>query len=183
MAHGFSAATTDMIQRAAEVSKSTVYSYYPTKEELFVAVIEAECRTFTDSIQGIKFRPGKLGETLAELARAYLNIVLSETALSLLRVIIAEAPRFPEQARAFYLAGPSVIASMVAEILGSAAASGEVDLTECGRLGAADLFANMVRGGPQFQCLLHPNTSPSAAQIDQWVAMVVTTFMRAYGRE
>jgi AcrR family transcriptional regulator len=38
LANGFSAATTDMIQQAAGVSKSTVYSHYPNKEALFAAV-------------------------------------------------------------------------------------------------------------------------------------------------
>lgn len=183
LTHGFSAATTDMIQREAGVSKSTIYAHYPTKEALFVAVIEAECRTFTQSMRTITFSPGKLKETLTTLARAYLDIVLSPTALALFRVTVAEAPRFPAQARTFYLAGPSVITSITAEILGNAAASGEVDLNELGRLGAADLFVNLVRSGPHFQCLIDPNTTPSATQIDQWVAAVVTTFMRAYGRE
>ncbi len=39
--HGFSAATTDMIQQQAGVSNSTVYAHYPTKEKLFIAVVEA----------------------------------------------------------------------------------------------------------------------------------------------
>ncbi|KHN55166.1 hypothetical protein OI70_14620 [Dickeya fangzhongdai] len=36
---GFSAATTDMIQREAHVSKSTVYAHYQTKEPLFIAML------------------------------------------------------------------------------------------------------------------------------------------------
>lgn len=77
LTHGFSAATTDMIQREAGVSKSTVYAHYANKEALFTAVIEAECAAFTNTVHGIEFRPGKLKETLTMLARAYLNIVLS----------------------------------------------------------------------------------------------------------
>ncbi|KOQ92535.1 TetR/AcrR family transcriptional regulator, partial [Pluralibacter gergoviae] len=43
LARGYSAATTDMIQQAAGVSKSTVYAYYPNKEALFTAVVEQQC--------------------------------------------------------------------------------------------------------------------------------------------
>ena len=76
LTHGFSAATTDMIQREAGVSKSTVYAHYANKA-LFTAVIEAECAAFTNTVHGIEFRPGKLRETLTMLAKAYLDIVLS----------------------------------------------------------------------------------------------------------
>jgi TetR/AcrR family transcriptional regulator, mexJK operon transcriptional repressor len=183
LTHGFSAATTDMIQREAGVSKSTVYAHYATKEALFVAVIEAECAAFADTVRRIEFRPGKLRETLTALAQAYLDIVLSPTGLSLFRVVIAEAPRFPNLARTFYLAGPQVIAGMVADCLGSAVTSGEADLSELGRDAAARLFINLVRSEPQLQCLTHPGAAPSAAQIHQWTSEAVTTFMRAYGRD
>ncbi|AWQ06861.1 TetR/AcrR family transcriptional regulator [Bordetella bronchiseptica] len=181
LTHGFSAATTDMIQRDAGVSKSTVYAHYANKEALFTAVIEAECAAFTNTVHGIEFRPGKLRETLTMLAKAYLNIVLSPSGLSLFRVVIAEAQRFPKLARAFYLAGPQVMTAMVAEQLAHAAESGEVDLGEVGRDTAASLFINLVRGEPQFQCLTHPDATPSSAQIDQWANAAVVTFMRAYG--
>lgn len=137
-----------MIQREAGVSKSTVYAHYANKEALFTAVIEAECAAFTNTVHGIEFRPGKLKETLTMLARAYLNIVLPGRAGSL-RVVIGEAPRFPKLARTFYLAGPQVMTTMVAEQLANAAASGEVDLGEIGRETAANLFINLVRGEPQ----------------------------------
>lgn len=182
LSHGFSAATTDMIQREAGVSKSTVYAHYANKEALFTAVIEAECATFTNTVQGIEFRPGQLRETLNLLARAYLGIVLSPPGLALFRVIIAEAQRFPKLARAFYLAGPQVMTTMVAEQLAHAAESGEVDLGEIGRDTAAGLFINLVRSEPQLQCLTHPDSMPSSAQIDQWANAAVVTFMRAYGR-
>lgn len=182
LSHGFSAATTDMIQREAGVSKSTVYAYYANKEALFTAVIEAECTALTDTVNGIEFRPGKLRETLTMLAQAYLNIVLSPSGLALFRVVVAEAQRFPRLARAFYLAGPQVMTATVAEQLAHAAESGEVDLSEIGRDTAASLFINLVRGEPQFQCLTHPEATPSSAQIDQWAHAAVVTFMLAYGR-
>lgn len=181
LSHGFSAATTDMIQREAGVSKSTIYAHYANKEALFTAVIEAECTAFTNTVHDVEFHPGKLKETLATLARAYLDIVLSPGGLAVFRVVIAEAPRFPKLARAFYLAGPAVMTKKVAEQLARAAASGEVDLDEIGRETAANLFINLVRGEPQLQCLTHPDATPSSAQIDQWANAAVVTFMRAYG--
>jgi TetR/AcrR family transcriptional repressor of mexJK operon len=183
LTHGFSAATTDMIQREAGVSKSTVYAHYANKEALFVAVIQAECAAFAGTVRGIEFRPGHLRETLTDVARAYLDVVLSPTGLSLFRVVIAEGPRFPDLARTLYLAGPHVMAKIVADLLACAIRAGEVDLSEIGRDAGASLFINLVRSEPHLQCLTHPNASPSAAQIDQWTNAAVTTFLRAYGRK
>lgn len=182
LTHGFSAATTDMIQREAGVSKSTVYAHYANKEALFGAVIEAECATSMSTTRNIPFRPGTLRETLTTVARAYLDIVLSPSGLALFRVVIAEAPRFPNLARRFYLAGPRVIAATVAQLLASATQSDEVDVSELGLSSAADAFISLVRGEAQLQCLAHPNAAPSEAQIDQWANDAVTTFMRAFGR-
>ena len=81
--HGFNGATTDMIQREAGVSKSTVYAHFANKEILFLAVIKSECEIFTASIDNITFKPGNLTENLRRLGHAYLQIALSETAMAL----------------------------------------------------------------------------------------------------
>lgn len=179
--HGFSGATTDMIQREAAVSKSTVYAHYANKEALFVAVIEAECQAFADTVRSIKFYPGKLKETLTALAQAYLKILLSESGLSLHRIIVAEGPRFPALARTFFMAGPSVIIAMVSEQIDSAVASGEVELGSLDAEEAARVFIHLVRSEPQFLYVIHPDYTSVPKQIDRWVTVAVETFMRAYG--
>ncbi|PWC15574.1 TetR family transcriptional regulator [Brenneria roseae subsp. americana] len=182
LAHGFSAATTDMIQREAGVSKSTVYAHYANKEALFVAVIKTECATFARTVQNIRFQSGGLRKTLTALGRAYLEILLSPTGLALYRVAIAEAPKFPQLAQTFYLAGPRVIAAILTEQLAHAEQAGEIDTTTVGVETMASLFSNLVRGEAQLQYLTHPDPSPSAAQIDHWVEVAVTTFLCAFGR-
>ena len=182
LSHGFSAATTDMIQRAAGVSKATVYAHYPTKEALFIAVIDAECERFIASIRALRFQSMRPDDVLLALAQAYLEIVLSPSGLDLFRVVVADAPRFPELARKFYLAGPHTLSEIVAAHLDEAAERGEMDFSAVGRDVAASLFVNLVRGELQLQCLTHPGSVPSAAQRDLWARAAVTTFVRAYAR-
>jgi AcrR family transcriptional regulator len=182
LSHGFSAATTDMIQQAAGVSKATVYSHYPTKEALFIAVIEAECDRFIASIRALNVQSTRLRDVLMAVAQAYLELVLSSAGLALFRVVVADAPRFPELARKFYLAGPNALHEIVAEHLEEAAERGEMDLVALGRDVAASQFVNLVRGELQLQCLMHPGSVPSAAQRDLWARAAVTTFVRAYGK-
>lgn len=126
--NGFAGATTDMIQREAGVSKSTVYAHYSNKETLFLAAIEAACNDLTDKFRAIRFQPGKLRETLKEFARAYLDILLSERGLALTRIVVAEGERFPDLAARFYVSGPMVVSNVFAGQLESAVSSGELIL-------------------------------------------------------
>ncbi|QGM05638.1 TetR/AcrR family transcriptional regulator [Stenotrophomonas maltophilia] len=182
LANGFSAATTDMIQREAGVSKATVYAHFPNKEALFCAVIEAECAAFTQTIREIQFDRGRLREILSDMARAYLAIVLSPAGLAMFRAVVGEAHRFPHLARTLYLAGPKTVTDLVAAQLSQAAGEGELELGDIGSHAAASHFVNLVRGEGQLECLLHPDSTPSDAQIDQWAAQAVSTFMRAFGK-
>jgi Transcriptional regulator len=64
LTYGFSGATTDMIQREAAVSKSTVYAHYANKEALFIAVVEAECRIFDGNNQRDTIFAGEIKRNL-----------------------------------------------------------------------------------------------------------------------
>lgn len=182
LTHGFSAATTDMIQQAAGVSKATVYARYPTKEALFNAVIEAECERFLGVVRATVIRSSRLRDVLSALAQTYLQLALSPDMLALYRAVVGEAPRFPALARRFYLVGPQGFNLIVARHLEAAAARGEVDFSSVGLEMAAIHFVNLVRGEAQMQGLTHPGSVPSDAQCDQWASAAVTTFMRAFGR-
>ncbi|KAF1051415.1 MAG: HTH-type transcriptional repressor AcnR [Stenotrophomonas maltophilia] len=179
--HGFAAASTDMLQRAAGVSKSTLYAHFPSKDLLFTAVIEQQCARFAATVSRIApAADGDIRSTLEEIGRAYLAIVLSPTGLALFRVVSADAPRFPALARTFYLAGPKAIATLLAGHLQRAAAAGELDLQGVGVDSAAVLYASLLRGEGQMECLLHPAHTPSPAQLDHWLRQGLDTFLRAF---
>ncbi|SEL38978.1 transcriptional regulator, TetR family [Roseateles sp. YR242] len=181
--HGFTAATTDMIQREAGVSKATLYANFAGKEALFAAVIERQCTRLADAVQAIEPVPGNLAKTLTALGRAYLEIVLSPGGLALFRVVVAEAPRFPELARHFYLRGPRLMAAAVVERLTVAVQQGEIDVQAIGLDAAASIFVALVRSEGQLECLTHPAARPSEIQLDTWVRLAVETFLAAYGTQ
>lgn len=182
LAHGFSAATTDMIQTAAGVSKATVYARYPTKEALFKAVVEAECDRLLGVVRATAIRSSKLQDVLLALGQAYLGLVLSHDVLALFRAVVGEAPRFPALARQFYLVGPHGFNQIVEGHLQQAADRGEVDFSSVGLEMAAIHFVNLVRGEAQMQCLTHPDSAASEAQRDHWTTAAVTTFLRAFAK-
>lgn len=178
--HGFSGATTDMIQRAAGVSKATIYTRYSTKEELFCDAIEHLCSRMHTEFAEMAVNEGDLRSRLHTIAHAYMDLALSASAMALLRVIISEAPHFPNLARRFFLVGPNVIDPMVSGHLELAAEKGELDLHAVGTADAGRIFIGMLRGISNLEALTHPNALPSEAQIDRWVTLAVDTFLRAY---
>jgi AcrR family transcriptional regulator len=181
LAHGFNAATTDMIQREAGVSKATMYAYFPNKEAMFEAVIQRQLTIMTETLRGIPATPGDIARTLGGIGMSYLEFLLSPPGLAMYRVVVAEAPRFPDLGPFFYRAGPRVVTSMVAEPLSKADRSGQIDLHSVGAEAAAALFIGMVRAEGHLEYLMHPDTRPSPVQTERWVRLAVTTFLRAFG--
>lgn len=179
LSHGFGSATTDMIQREAGVSKATLYACFATKEALFSAVIADCCQRMADAFLAMTPEPGDIEVTLTRIGQSYLDMLLSAEGLALFRVVVAEAPRFPELGRQFYLAGPKVIADMIAKQLEQADAQGAIQLHGLGAAGAAGLFISLLRGEAQLECLTHPQSRPSEVQRDQWVSLAVRVFLNA----
>ncbi|MBJ9863597.1 TetR/AcrR family transcriptional regulator [Citrobacter amalonaticus] len=180
LTHGFSAATTDMIQRKASVSKATLYACFSNKEAMFAAVIEQECAKMASTIKEIQISTGDLSMTLTKIGISYLNIVLAPSGLALFRVVSAEAPRFPDLGRRFYLAGPRTVSTLVAEHIKKAMENHQIDVGLIGVDAAAMLFISLIRAEGQMECLMHPHSEPSAVQKDYWVDTAVNTFMNAY---
>ena len=169
-----------MIQRAACVSKSTLYAYYPTKDALFAAVVEAECRAFAHTFSEIAFERRDLADSLKQLGQNYLGLLLAPSAIGLYRIVVAETPRFPALGQAFYAAGPDLVKRRLAEYLTRAAADGQLSVRNSEQ--AAEHFLALLRGDLQFRTLFGVCPAPSRSAIAHAVAAVVDCFMAAYGR-
>lgn len=104
--HGFQATSTDAIAAAAATSKETLYRYYPKKEDLFVDVLRSLTieRPFWVQLMERSTEPKNipaLRELLRTTAQGLLETLLQPEYLALLRLIVAESPRFPELAALF----------------------------------------------------------------------------------
>src|SRR5947209_513947 len=100
--HGYLATSTDAILAEAGISsKETLYRYYASKEELFVDVLgnltlsQPSLSSRLSQIPAPHDLPS-LRQALATVAREILSIMIQPEYLALLRVIIAEIPRFPQ---------------------------------------------------------------------------------------
>jgi AcrR family transcriptional regulator len=99
---GFSDASMDVIVRKAGVSKRTLYSYYASKEEIFIDVMQKQLGLLYEDFGTDRKRSGDLAGQLRQIGIDMLRIANSPDTLALFRVTAAEAHRFPALARQFF---------------------------------------------------------------------------------
>jgi AcrR family transcriptional regulator len=99
---GFAATSTDAIAAEAKVSKRTLYVYYPSKEDLFVDVLQKLTieHPQTRALESMEeMAPGseeELRRDLLELAQKIVATMMQSDYLALLRTTIADTHRFPQ---------------------------------------------------------------------------------------
>jgi TetR/AcrR family transcriptional repressor of mexJK operon len=120
---GYLATSTDAILTEAGISsKETLYRHYASKEELFVDVLGH----LTLDQPGMSARLADLPtpqdlpalrQTLTTLAREILALMSQPHYLALLRILIAESPRFPQLGSLFLSTIPARGLSLIMELL------------------------------------------------------------------
>jgi AcrR family transcriptional regulator len=178
--HGFSTATTDMIQKEAGVSKSTLYAHFRNKEGMFSAVIRWECKRHTRSLQPGLVTGTTLREKLLALAKAYLKLLTQEETVALFRIALEVSTVFPHLAELFYASGPGCLYGFIQELFEQAVQNSELRMTSAEMEPAAQLFAAMVRGNPHLRHLLLPREEFSQEELDAWAVLAVDKFLAAY---
>jgi AcrR family transcriptional regulator len=100
---GFSAARLDDVAARAGISKGTLYLYFPSKEELFKAVVREALLPNLERVERLlRAHPGPAAAQL-EMMIGQIGALLQGTQIGVIpKLIIAEAGNFPELAR-FYL--------------------------------------------------------------------------------
>jgi TetR/AcrR family transcriptional regulator of autoinduction and epiphytic fitness len=95
-ASGFDNTSMDRISDVANVSKRTVYNHFPSKQDLFIAIVErliSRC----NSLEEHTYDPHKsLEQQLRDIAQSYLHLANSEEFKGLARVILPRFLQTPE---------------------------------------------------------------------------------------
>ena len=178
---GYSGTSMSRIAALVGGSKATLYSYFPSKKDLFVAVIDRETSGLYDRIFNLTLTGGAPTVVIGELVRRCLDGLLSDTIVSGYRLIIAEAGRFPEIGRmAYELAvrrGLERIAHYFAQAMGEGA------LRPCNPAHAAETFLDLTAGSLHTQRLWNSVDTLDAAALESEAARITAVFLAAYGNE
>ena len=97
--NGFEATSVDKVAARAEVSKRTLYNHFPSKDELFAAILHVLWETSASQLERA-FEPARpVRDQLLELLNSKLAMLGDENFLALARVAIAAGLHSPERAQ------------------------------------------------------------------------------------
>jgi TetR/AcrR family transcriptional repressor of mexJK operon len=103
--HGYTKVSLETIAREAHVAVRTIYVKFGGKNGLLNAVLVAR-RDQLFKIRDMETDTRPLKEIVDDFARHFLDLLMAPEAISMQRVVLAEAPGNPELARTFFEAGP-----------------------------------------------------------------------------
>jgi len=177
---GFDAASMNDITREAGVSKSTLYVYFRSKEELFHALIAEEREAYFADIEQLLVDAGDPARTLHRFALRLFTLMLSPEAMTAKRTVIAVASRMPELGREFYRRGPMRGRALVADFISKAVALGTLRVEDPEL--AASQFVELATAGVLRHRFFDDQAPPIPdAEADRIVRSAVRVFMAAYG--
>jgi AcrR family transcriptional regulator len=173
---GFKGASMIEIARRAGASKQTLYARYPSKAALFAALVERKASHLFAAI-GPLGEGRSLRETLVHCGLELLELIVSDEARGVHRVVIAECMEFPELGEIFWERGPGRVRAMLAEYLRAQQKSGDIRCDDPEQ--AVEILLGLVVSGASLRAWLgiRPTFVSTPAHRKAWVNHAVDIFL------
>ena len=171
---GYGRVSMDRVHANIGGSKRTLYSYFPSKDDLFLAIVRSVSGRVLDALKPAS-NDGDLRSALLEMGTDYLTVLSSPEGLSLYRVMVSESAHFPELAKTFFDEGPGRANQYLACFFEQQKAQGVFDVDDT--LLAAGQFLGMLRGDLHLRAIfgIRKATKP---QIRKAVLNAVDIFLK-----
>jgi TetR/AcrR family transcriptional regulator of autoinduction and epiphytic fitness len=173
---GFDATSLARVADSAGVSKATLFKQFPTKSELFEAtVLEAASTPDTElgELPSDDFRAG-----LLHLGRTYADMLGRPRVAALMRMIIAELPRFPELRERTFDFGTLTVLRALRRYLSEADAAGTADIDDLDV--ATTQFLGMIASAVFWPRLMHGTWSITEEEELRAIREAATTIAARY---
>lgn len=145
LAHGYGATAMSTIAAKVGGSKTTLWTYFPSKQELFAAVVDDSVERFGAALD-MPLEPDlPVKDALLRFAEGMMSIVGAPEILELHRIVMGEAGRFPELGTLYFERGPKRGKAKLAAYLSAAMADGRVKAGD--PFIAARQFASLCQAG------------------------------------
>ncbi|MBN8812205.1 MULTISPECIES: TetR/AcrR family transcriptional regulator [unclassified Sphingomonas] len=172
---GYSGASMSAISAELGGSKGTLWSYFPSKEELFAAVLDDATKEYRGQLADV-LKPGEdVRAAVLQFCRGFIAKISSPDGLRLHRLIASEVSRFPEIGDIFYRRAPMPTQQLLAGFLERAMDAGT--LRRADPLFAARVLASLCLGVQQRMIW---GQELSAAERDHEAAQMAEVFLRAF---
>ncbi len=165
----------EAIARRAGVAKQTLYNHFDSKPILFTEVVremaDGIMLAFNEAASGLD-----LASRLTRFAEAARTRLFAADGIAFKRMLLAEAPRFPDEVRQVFGIGAGRAHQTLSDAFATAHARGELDCPDPAY--AADVFLSMLTGFEHMRVMHGAGKSgdgdPARASV------LVHTFMRAF---
>ena len=175
---GFDRASVYEIVKRAGASKETVYRRFPTKGELFSAVMRRQSGPGFDFLHEIVGSGQPVAEVLTAYAAVLVFPLVDKASLRVLRTVTASAETFPEVGRRFWEIGPVRVHQILADFLRKRMAAGE--LRNADPIEAAELFVALCTGRFWSHGLFGIRPRATKADVEAYTALAVRSFLSLY---
>ncbi|HEX5048936.1 MAG TPA: TetR/AcrR family transcriptional regulator [Gammaproteobacteria bacterium] len=174
---GYDKTSIDAILVLSGGSKATLYAYFPTKEDLFRAVLDSVMVNNGQPTLDIR---RDVREMLTEFAVDRLHVIFSTHHRAVLRLIIAERERFPDLARLYHERGPQRSHKLLVEYLTALKNAELLDVDDPDE--AAEFFTGMLVHKWYKELLMLGAPTPSNSDLQERAEHVARRFIEAFHR-
>jgi TetR/AcrR family transcriptional repressor of mexJK operon len=143
-------------------------------------VVAREGQRYFRGFSAGELDPRDAETSLTEIARRFLELVLSPDAIAVNRITIAEAVRFPQLGEVFWRAGPERTRTQIETFLRHAHEAGTLSVADP-KL-AAEQFISLLRGDLHLRQLLRLDAPLEPAEMSAAARDAVAAFLRAFGK-
>jgi AcrR family transcriptional regulator len=175
---GYSATSMATIAALVGGSKATLYHHFPSKQDLFAAVIRDVCEGQAAVFGTLDLESGDLTTALRRFGGDVLRLMLSDDLIAMHRLIAAEAARFPEIGETYYAAAVNVSKDALIRRFQQAMENGR--LRKSDPLTAAQHFFELCLAGMHRRRIWNFGPPPTEAEIDAQIDAAVETFLNGY---
>ena len=176
--HGFDGISMDAIEAEAGVSKLTVYSHFKDKGALFAETVRSKCEEQLPPALFMADLKGPLRKQLRSIARGFFDLIMSEEALAMHRMMTVQARTDSALPQMFWEAGPKRVQDGFAQFLHAEVDAGQLVIPDVAR--AASQFFCLLKGEAHARQIFGCTLEMTPREVDAHLDATVDLFLRAY---